>query len=467
MSISKQIISSTTTKAMSPLDYQNAVAFFDKHWTTSRDGKSLERMKKLDSLFAHPSKKLTSVQISGSNGKSLTAHFTEKLLQKEGFSVGAFYSPHVNVYNERFALNGTYISNEEFTLLAQEVIQEAERAKIEANTYELLTQMAFNYFSRNNVDVVLLEAHTGASSDATALCTPKILAITRVTDVKGTTAGNASNEELNEYLKGITSDTHVISADQNKAHLKHMADWIAEQDGHWTMPIRKLVPLHYPFEQLHGRCAALAERIVSIYINECTEKAPLEDSLVAKKKGQRGRPTLEAKKFSELNPKYTLEDFWKETTNQLTGRFQLLDQEKPMVLLDSADNIDAFENLFLGIRLLNYQRPLKGVALLIGCHEETVDLQEFLKLIRYFFKKTTGTLTLCPLTTQKEWLTKSWDIANLEQELGDGKFKLRIASSFKEGIEIAKKSISDRQGLLVITGSTAMVEQYWQLNTSK
>ena len=33
------------------------------------------------------------------------------------------------------------------------------------------------------------------------------------------------------------------------------------------MPIRKIAPLPYPYEQLHGRCATLAERIASTYIS--------------------------------------------------------------------------------------------------------------------------------------------------------------------------------------------------------
>ncbi len=463
MSISQEITRSSSQAISSPINYQTIVAFFDKNWTTACDNKSIERMKKLDMLFSSPSKKLTSVQISGSNGKSLTAHFATKLLVKEGFTVGTFYGPHINSYNERFAINGSTISDDDFVILAQEVIQEAEKAKIIANTYELLTQMAFNYFAKNNVDIVLLEASHVASYDATALCSPKIVAITRIADSKGGTKENASLETIEDYLKVATSETHIIAADQNKTHLKYMADWIKIHGGHWAMPIRKLVPLHYPFEQLHGRCAALAERIVSIYINDYLNKQLDENSFIAKKKGQRGRPTLEAKKQLELNPKYTLENFWKETTSNLPGRFQLLDQEKPTILLDNADNIDALENLLLGIRLVNYQRTIKGVALLIGCHQETINLEEFVKVIRQFFRKTTGTLTLCPLGIQKESLSTSWDLDFLQQELNDGKFKLRIASSFKEGFEAAKKSINDKQGLLVITGSSAMLEQYWKL----
>ena len=42
------------------------------------------------------------------------------------------------------------------------------------------------------------------------------------------------------------------------------------------------------------------------------------NSLLTKQKGQRGRPTLEIKRQAELNPKRTIEQFWKETFKYTT-----------------------------------------------------------------------------------------------------------------------------------------------------
>jgi hypothetical protein len=44
-------------------------------------------------------------------------------------------------------------------------------------------------------------------------------------------------------------------------------------------------------------------------------------------------PTTQAKKELEINPKKTLEQFWKEIFNELPGRFQILDKEKPTLFL--------------------------------------------------------------------------------------------------------------------------------------
>ena len=56
-------------------------------------------------------------------------------------------------------------------------------------------------------------------------------------------------------------------------------------------------------------------------------------SLLAQEKGSRGRPTIEAKRQSELNPKRTLEQFWKETVANVPARFNLLDKEKAIKIV--------------------------------------------------------------------------------------------------------------------------------------
>ena len=167
----------------------------------------------------------------------------------------------------------------------------------------------------------------------------------------------------------------------------------------------------------------------------------ISNSLLAKQKGQRGRPTLEAKRELELNPKKTVEQFWKDTVNQLPGRFQLLDKEKPSILLDNASNLDAFENLLLGIRLLHYQRQIKGITLVIGCNNSKLDMTEFLKLLRYFFKKMSGQVIVCPVEpTPGHKGHKAWNVEKVTNEIKSMKIKAKACANFKEAFEAAQKN---------------------------
>lgn len=443
--------------------YNEVIEFLDANWNTNLADKSLTVMKKLDQALGNPSQKVNTILVAGSNGKSLTINFTAQLLKEEGLSVGAFYAPHILTYNERFSVNNEAISNKTFTELGNDVINAAEALNVKPNSYEVLTAMALMYFKNNSVDVAILEVNCGGSQ-ATNICNPKIAAITRVTPDNEA----ATQELIAEMVEIVKPNTYVASADQSKINLQAMHDIVKAKGGVWSMPIRKLAALPYPFEQLHGRCAALAERISHTYVNSFMNKdAVVADTLLSKQKGQRGRPTLEAKRQSELNPKRTIEQFWKDTINLLPARFQLLDKEKPSILLDNASNLDAFKNLLLGIRLLHYQRPLKGITLVIGCNNNKLEMTEFLKLLRYFFKKSSGQVILCPVEAAAGQEESSWDIEKITNDIKSMKIKAKSAKNFKEAFEAACKTVDERHGLVIVTGSSEIVSQYWQFKGIK
>lgn len=457
--ITKQTTPSKGTVVSKQRSYSEVVEFLDAHWKTNVADKSLRCIKKLDQAFGGISKKVNAIFVAGTNGKSLTANFTSQLLKEEGLTVGTLYAPHLLTYNERFAINHESIANKTFTDVANEVINTAQTLELQANTADLLTMMGLLYFTNNNVDAAILEVSKG-SADPVTICIPKITAITRV---------NADKPEdvptiIDDLLRLVKKDTHVVSADQSKLNLQIMHKKAVEKGGVWGMPIRKLVALTYPFEQLHGRCAALAERIVFVYMNTFVKKGStiVNQSLLMKQKGQRGRPTLEAKRQQELNPKRTVEHFWKETVSTLPGRFQLLDKEKPTVLLDIASTLDAFDNVLLGIRLLHYQRPLKGLTLVLGSNNAELDLTEFLKRLRYFFKKTSGQVVVCPVQPKPGHKdVTSWNVEKVTNDIKSMKIKATCKKTFKEAFEMAAKTVDERHGLVVVVGSPSLITEYW------
>lgn len=455
----KQAIKESSAALGKQRSYNEIIEFLDAHWKTNSTDKGLTVIKKLDQALGTPSQKVNTVLVAGTNGKSLTINFAAQLLREEGLAVGTFYSPHILTYNERLAINNETISNKTFTELGNEVINTAQSLDLTPNSYEVLTIMALLFFKNSGVDVALLEVSKGGVFNATTICTPKIAAITRII----TDDEQAMKNEIIETLGVVKENTYVVCADQSKLNLQIMHDLVKEKKGVWSMPIRKLAALPYPFEQLHGRCAALAERISHTFINSYTNKnAIIANTLLSKQKGRRGRPTLEAKRQSELNPKRTVDQFWKETSNSLPARFQLLDKEKPSILLDNATNLDAFKNLLLGIRLLHYQKPLKGITLILACNNTELDLGEFLKLLRYFFKKTSGQVIVCPVNqVPGQHEGSSLDVEKATNDIKSMKIKARSAKNFKEAFEIAQKTVDERHGLLVVTGSSAIVSEYW------
>lgn len=459
-SATKQTATSSLASQGKQRSYNEIIEFLDNNWHTNKHDTSLQCIRQLDQAFESPAQKLKTILVTGTNGKSLTIDFATKLLRQEGLSVGSFYAPHILTYNERFSLNNEAISNKAFTELANEVLNSAQSIGLTPNSYDILTMIALLFFKQNHVDVALLEVSECGMHNAIAICSPKITAITRVTPDNA----DQTDATIKEMLGVVRQGTIVISGDQSKLNLQTMLTITEELGGIWAMPIRKLAPLSYPFEQLHGRCAALAERIAQTFVNEILklESTIISSSLLSKPKGTRGRPTLEAKRQAELHPQKTLEQFWKEEQSYLPARFQLLDKEKPSILLDNAQNLDAFENLLLGIRLLHYQRPLKGLAIILGCNNSAMDIGEFLKQLRYFFKKTSGHVIVCPVEKIPGHKgDESWDVEKITNAIKSMKIKARSCTSFKEAFDAACKSVDERHGLVVVTGSPSIITEYW------
>src|SRR5579863_7307841 len=106
--------------------YNEIVDYLDTHWAANRADTSLSALKQLDKALGSLSQKVPSIVIAGTNGKSLTAHFTTRLLREEGLTFGTFYTPHFLTYNERFSLNNETISNKVLTDVGNEVINTVE-----------------------------------------------------------------------------------------------------------------------------------------------------------------------------------------------------------------------------------------------------------------------------------------------------------------------------------------------------
>jgi dihydrofolate synthase/folylpolyglutamate synthase len=461
----RQTAKDSTLKLNQSLSYNEVVEYLDSKWSTPLD-KTLKRFKAIDKSLGSLAKNLPTILIAGSNGKSLTAHFTAKLLKEEGISAGVLSSPHILSYNERIIIDGEMINNKKFTEVANVVINALEQEKIDANSGEILTAMAIVAFKENTLEVAVLEVQQADKYDPVTLCDTKVVAVTRVTSDQV----NLEDPEFNVLVKNFADiavkNSIVVSADQSKINLQVIQAKALANGAQWAMPIRKLAALPYPFEQLHGRCAALAERAAQIYIENFTNKDNeiIANSLLVKSKGQRGRPSLEAKRNLELHPRRTLEQFWKNCeTNALPGRFQILDKEKPTILLDNADNLDAFTNTLLGIRLLHYQKSLKGLVIIIGCENGNMHTPEFLRQLRYFFKKTSGQVIFCPVKKTKDVdeTPKKWNVDAITNDLKNAKVKAHSAKNFAEAFDLAKKTVDERYGLIIIAGSKSILAEYW------
>lgn len=456
--IETKVLNKKNSLLQSPLLYNEIVHYLDNNWQPTQN---LVAISQLDEAFNFPSKQIDSVIVGGTNGKSTTIGYCTKLLQEENLKVGAFYTPHINLYNERFVINDEQIAHKDFTELANKVIQTAQDKQINANTKDILTMMAFLYFKENNVNIALFENAQSYSLDPVLYADAKIVAVTRIVPNSPQDDVTAAFDTL---MVPVSSKTFFVSADQNKQNLQILNQMVQAKGGNWCMPTRKLAPLPYPFEQLHGRCAALAQKIAHLYSENFLHKdlvQQISSSLLHKPKGMRGRPTLEAKKASETYPVKSLELFWTKTITNLPAKFQVISEKKTITLLDNADNMDALQNVFLGFRLLAYKQQFKNVSLILGCHANQFADEALLKELRGFNKKLSGVIALCPINPiPGEKSAPGWNVQKFAQLAKAAKIKTKLCKNFAEAFNAVKATQNNQDSILIITGSQTIIHEY-------
>jgi dihydrofolate synthase/folylpolyglutamate synthase len=146
----------------------------------------LDHMRVLLAALGHPEQGFPSVLVAGTNGKGSTAATLAAILQASGLTTGLYTSPHLIRINERIRLNSEAISDQDFEKLHDRVDQAASRLVDEGKLpwhpsfFEMLTAMAFEYFSGKTPDIVVLEVGMGGRLDATNVVNPRLSIITDV-----------------------------------------------------------------------------------------------------------------------------------------------------------------------------------------------------------------------------------------------------------------------------------------------
>ncbi|MBI5150049.1 MAG: bifunctional folylpolyglutamate synthase/dihydrofolate synthase [Candidatus Omnitrophica bacterium] len=159
----------------------------------------LDRMRRLLELLGQPQDHLKIIHVAGSKGKGSTCIFTATVLQKAGYRVGLYTSPHLDNYRERIRLleedsfvrvsgEDIYpdmISEEDLCRTLEEMRPSVERLRREKGLgaltfFELFTALAFCYFYRQQADFVVLETGMGGRLDATNAAPSEVCAITPI-----------------------------------------------------------------------------------------------------------------------------------------------------------------------------------------------------------------------------------------------------------------------------------------------
>ncbi len=326
------------------MDYVQSLEFLDRHINLERSKKrrlpvagqtealSLEPMRKLLEVVGNPHETFRSIHVTGTNGKGSVSAIAASLIEARDLSVGLYSSPHFVSINERVVANGQPISDESFAAIVTLLASVEEMIDVPLSWFELMTALAFIYFSEQAVDVAVVEVGMLGRYDATNVITSDVAVITNVG--KDHTDGSPGwRRKVAAEKAGICKPTsHIIlgsdMGDCADEFTKVAASELWQQGDDFILASNQLsvggrvLDITTPgqnyeelFVPLHGHYQG---------VNVATAVAAVEAF------------------FSAAAPQELVEHGLSEV--HVTGRMQALESE-PLLIVDSAHNKDALEAL--------------------------------------------------------------------------------------------------------------------------
>jgi dihydrofolate synthase/folylpolyglutamate synthase len=158
----------------------------------------------------------TVVQVVGSNGKGSLVHYTNKLVQFTNQTVVSFTSPHVERAGERIRLNGDPLSDDEMNQLLSGL---SPNVQDEFTPFERLLIAAITLATRQEAEILLLEAGMGGRWDATSALPADITVLTSV-DLEHTEyLGETKLQILKEQTTQIPDNSMLIAPELDEPEL--------------------------------------------------------------------------------------------------------------------------------------------------------------------------------------------------------------------------------------------------------
>ncbi len=167
--------------------------------------KDLKNIRKLCEALGNPQQNFRGIHIAGTNGKGSSAAMLRAILESSGYKTGMYTSPHLQSFTERIQVGYKNIPENEVAAFITDNITVIDQIK--PSFFEMTVAMAFAYFSKEEVDVAIIETGLGGRLDSTNIIIPEISLITNIsldhTDMLGKSIKAIAYEKAGIIKKGV------------------------------------------------------------------------------------------------------------------------------------------------------------------------------------------------------------------------------------------------------------------------
>ncbi len=396
----------------------------------------LTQVKELLTRLGNPQNACRTLHIAGTNGKGSVFAFVQESLLTAGYRVGRYISPTIFTYLERFQIDRSYMTEQEFadylTRIA-EVVGQMERDGFASPTaFEIETAIAFLYFKEQKCDYALIECGMGGRLDATnVLDKPEITVFSQISMDHMQFLGSTITEIAKEKA-GIIKPGSVCIASPQEPEVSRVLEDVCRYN---QVPYEEVVPEQWTvllmdingstFSDQKGRYTIrlLGEHQL---VNAQTAVLILRKLRIADECIRRG----------------LLETTWQ-------GRLTKV-HEKPYIFVDGAHNEAAWICLKQAVQKYFTNRR---IIYIIGVLKD----KEYNKMVDILAPTMTYAITVTPATPRG--LTKE----KLAEEIRRRHVSADVAENSSEAMQKAMQN-ADREDVILVCGSLSFLSDYLKMS---
>ena len=411
----------------------------------------LDRMRTLLRRLGNPQDEFKSVHIAGTKGKGSTCAMIASMLEACGYKVGLYTSPHLTDVRERIQINGEMISQAEFARIVKTVEPIVEKMRPRPTYFDVLTAIAFKYFTEEQVDIAIVETGLGGRLDSTNVLKPEVTGITSISmdhmAQLGPTLAKIAEEKAGIFKAGIPA----ISVQQDP-EADVVLKRVAEKNGTQLDVTGQTIEFSYRFES--SRMQGPHNRVCLTTPNSKFEHlaVPLlgEHQAINCGLALSVIDRLKTRGFGNIIDAKAMEGLARTT---VPGRMEMLNQ-MPRVVVDGAHNAASLDAM---LRAIGQHIPYDSMVIIFGCCADK-DVPGMLGRIaagadKVIFTRVNNIRTADPNELAARYTEQYGKMA-------------QVAATLDDALAIANRAVT-KEDLICITGSFYLIGEAKKLFAAK
>jgi dihydrofolate synthase/folylpolyglutamate synthase len=412
----------------------------------------LEPTRRAVELLGDPQRAYRIIHVTGTNGKTSTTRFIERILREHGLRTGRFTSPHLLKFTERMAIDGEPVSDEVLynvyvdiepilEMVDQELVGESEAP---LTFFEALSVLGFAVFADAPVDVLVLEVGMGGAWDSTNVADGDVAVFTPIGLDHMDRLGNTISEIAETKSGIIKQGALVVTSDQTADALEVLKTVAgAKAEGLFELGIDFAAKSYEPtatgqrvlISGLAGQYGPYEAPVFGIH-----QSANLAVAVAAVEAFLGGGQTPIA------------DDVLRSAVSDLSspGRLQLVRTDPPL-LLDGAHNPAGAKTLAVSLKSEFSDKPLVGLLAVLSDKD-----------VKGVVTELSGCFQDVVVTASSS--TRSMEIDHLEAiAMKHSGANTEAVSGVPNALDRARKMAREIDGMVVVTGSISLVGDVLQI----